>query len=67
MLIPADRLLESACREFSRLTPLWAFVRDASGANVLPTGLTSSRAGDLNPGILPFLKGALALSEQSID
>ncbi|MFT4052917.1 MAG: phosphotransferase [Novosphingobium sp.] len=55
-----------------RFYGVWAYVRNASGANILSTRLVSGLADDLKLSILPymhippFLKGAQALIEQKI-
>lgn len=59
--------------EVLRFYGVWAYVRNASGANILSTRLINGLADDLKLSILPylhvppFLKGALALIEQPLD
>lgn len=56
-----------------RFYGVWAYVRNASGANILSTRLISGLADDLKLTILPFmhvppfLKGAKALIEADVD
>lgn len=58
--------------ETLRFYGVWAYVRNASGANILSTRLFSGLADDLKLSILPymhippFLKGALALIDQPV-
>ena len=59
--------------EVLRFYGVWAYVRNASGANILSTRLINGLADDLKLSILPylhvppFLKSALALIEQPLD
>ncbi|WP_313806933.1 phosphotransferase family protein [Sphingobium sp.] len=59
--------------ETLRFYGVWAYVRNASGANILSTRLVSGLADDLKLSILPFLhvppflKNARALIEQPLD